>query len=264
MRILLEQISSGRFLGENGRWLDHPDQAKAFEGFLAALTYAREYIPDCVGAYCAFPDPSYNFSVYLRDKSAALEWEALAKQAEAASDGELLNGSDLSHRRKRAGPKSSSGAARRAHGSASRSVPWRRLQKWRSAFAALGVCWTTVRGVAVVDEARLFRSQVLERARNISQCGRIAGLDEEGIGTLVSRSFLRRFIRAPGENRAFPPGVGSSLFNLRKEVPGICSAEVHVHHDAYFAGRLFELAHQNKGFVSSACPPDSSRSPHLI
>jgi len=82
MRIHLQQISTGRFLAKNGLWTERPEEAKEFDHFLDALVFARDHIPEPVGAYCSFEDPSYNFSVYLRDKSAAMEWQAQTQRAE--------------------------------------------------------------------------------------------------------------------------------------------------------------------------------------
>ena len=76
MRILLQQLSSGKFLGENGSWTDVESEAKAFYHFLEALVFARDYVQEPVGAYCVFREPSYNFSVYLHDNSGARDWDA--------------------------------------------------------------------------------------------------------------------------------------------------------------------------------------------
>jgi hypothetical protein len=82
MRILLQQVSSGRFLSESGVWTAQQSEAKEFDHFLEALVFARDCIPEPVGAYCVFRDPSYNFSVYLRDKSAAMYWESQVRPIE--------------------------------------------------------------------------------------------------------------------------------------------------------------------------------------
>ena len=78
MQIHLQQISSGKFLTAEGNWTKELTEAKAFDHFLEALVYARDTLNEPVGAYCAFEEPSYDFSVYLRDASAARRWETIA------------------------------------------------------------------------------------------------------------------------------------------------------------------------------------------
>lgn len=67
MRILLQQISTARFLDPDGRWTREAERARDFDHYLDAIVFARDHLGTPVGVYCSFPDPSYNFSVVLRD-----------------------------------------------------------------------------------------------------------------------------------------------------------------------------------------------------
>lgn len=79
MLILLQQISSGKFLAPDGKWTSQMSKAKPFDHFLEALVYARDTLSEPVGAYCAFEESSYDFSIYLRDAGQAQRWEKVVR-----------------------------------------------------------------------------------------------------------------------------------------------------------------------------------------
>jgi hypothetical protein len=65
MQIFLQQIATGYFLTETGDWTDNKEEARDFEHFVEALQYCREHFEGPIGAYCAFRDPLYDFSLCL-------------------------------------------------------------------------------------------------------------------------------------------------------------------------------------------------------
>jgi len=61
-------------------------EAKPFDHFLEALVYARDTLSESVGAYCSFEDPSYDFSIYLRDAGQAQRWETVVRPLQRLVD----------------------------------------------------------------------------------------------------------------------------------------------------------------------------------
>ncbi|MFO1499286.1 MAG: hypothetical protein U1G07_12970 [Verrucomicrobiota bacterium] len=95
MRILLQHVSTGRFLTQEGAWAEAAAHARVFTHFLEAFFFARKHVQGPVGAYCDFDDPAYNFSVLLSNEAGALQCQASAERLKGqakVTDGETDNG----------------------------------------------------------------------------------------------------------------------------------------------------------------------------
>ena len=86
MHILLRQVESDHFLADDGAWTKVEAGARHFDHFFDALVFARRFFSGPVEACCVFDDPSYNFSVLLRNAAGAIEWDRKIRSAAVERD----------------------------------------------------------------------------------------------------------------------------------------------------------------------------------
>ena len=92
VRLLIQRISSNKYLTPDGKWSESLPQAKEFRSVQGLLHFALEYLL-CfpVGVFCSFPDRRDDFSIVLcsADFSGARQWdERIARVCLAPSPGE--------------------------------------------------------------------------------------------------------------------------------------------------------------------------------